>query len=180
MMHVSRFTPDPSRQAEFLGVSGRETFRRPPAVEVADLSGEPRRMMLLWEGDDQAAAYIERALGEFGVLETESVTDATPGLEAAFARNLDAFGAWMSERGATSDAMTEALEIRRLGKEASTPAEAAERGRAWELRRSRSGSATNARDRDGARHRREEAIIGFARMLHGSATDRNAASRMSP
>ena len=150
MMHVSRFTPDPSRQAEFLACLWQGDI--PSTLRLSKwlyLSGEPRRMMLLWEGDDQAAAYIERAFGEFGVLETESVTDATPGLEAAFARNLDAFGAWMSERGATSDAMTEALEIRRLGKEASTPAEAAERGRAWELRRSRSGSATNARDRDG-------------------------------
>jgi hypothetical protein len=60
-------------------------------------------MMLLWEGDDHAAAYVERA-----------------------------FGAWMSERGATTGSVTEALEIRRLGKEASTPADAAARGPAWD------------------------------------------------
>jgi hypothetical protein len=133
MMHLSRFTPDPTRQAEFLACLWQgevpSTLRMSKWLHV---SVEPLRMMLLWEGDEHAAAYVERAFGAFGVLETESVTDATPGLEAAFARDLDAFGAWMSERGATTGSVREALEIRRLGKEASTPADAAARGRAWD------------------------------------------------
>ena len=136
MMHLSRFTPDPSRQAEFLACLWQGEV--PSTLRLSKwlyLPGEPRRMMLLWEGDDHAAAYIERAFGAFGVLETEAVTDATPGLEAAFARDLDAFGAWMSERGAPTDVVAEALEIRRLGKEATTPADAAARAREWDRAR---------------------------------------------
>jgi hypothetical protein len=136
-MRVSRFTPDPSRQAEFLACLWQGDV--PSSLRLSKwlyLPGEPRRMLLLWEGDDDAAAYVERAFGTFGVLETESVTDATPGLAAAFARDLDAFGAWMSEGGATADAVAQGLEIRRLGKDAPSPAEAAARARAWTSRES--------------------------------------------
>ena len=84
-MHVSRFTPDPSRQAEFLACLWQGDV--PSSLRLSKwlyLAGEPRRMLLLWEGDDEAAAYVERAFGGFGVLDTEAVTDSTPGLAAAF------------------------------------------------------------------------------------------------
>jgi hypothetical protein len=129
--HVTRFVPDSTRTAEFLACLWQGPV---PATLRLDkwlyLSGEPRTMLLLWEGDDEAGAYIERAFGSFGDLETQTVTDATPGLAAAFARDLDAFGAWMRGGGADEQAVAAALEVRRLGLESATQEAAAAAARA--------------------------------------------------
>jgi hypothetical protein len=95
------------------------------------LPGEPREMLLLWDGDDAARAYIERAFGGFGSLDTETVTDATPGLAAALERDLDAFGRHMEARGSSPEEIAAALDVRRRGMEASSQDDAAAAGRAW-------------------------------------------------
>ena len=132
MFHVSRFTPDQTRFAEFLACLWQgEVPASLQLVKWLYLPGEPRAMLLLWEGDDDARAYVERAFGNFGALETEIVTDATSGLAAAFARDLEAFGRHMQARGSTSEAITAALDVRRRGMEASSQDDAAAAGWEW-------------------------------------------------
>jgi hypothetical protein len=132
VLHLSRFQPDTARTAEFLAClwqgSVPESFalREWLYVEVS-----PRAMVLLWEGDDEAAAYVERNFGGFGVLTTEVVTSATPGLAACLDRDLDGFGAWLAARGSTDDEIARQLDVRRRGLEAASQAEAAAGGRAW-------------------------------------------------
>ena len=131
-MFASRFTPDQSRSAEFLACLWQGPV--PESLVLSKwlyLPGEPRRMLLLWEGDDDARTYIERAFGGFGTLDTETVTDATPGLSAAFARDLDAFGRHLETTGSAPDAVATALDVRRRGMEASSQEDAAAAGRAW-------------------------------------------------
>lgn len=131
-MYATRFTPDQSRSAEFLACLWQGPV--PESLELSKwlyLPGEPRRMLILWEGDDDARAYIERAFGAFGTLDTETVTDATPGLAAAFARDLDAFGRHLETTGSSPDAIATALDVRRRGMEASSQEDAAAAGRAW-------------------------------------------------
>jgi hypothetical protein len=132
MLHVSRFTPDASRFGEFLACLWQGDV---PASLVLSkwlyLSGEPRGMLIVWEGDDVARDYVERAFGGFGALETEQVTDATPGLAAALARDLEGFGRVMQEQGATRDAIEAGLDLRRRGLHASSQEAAAAAGRAW-------------------------------------------------
>ncbi|MFI5052762.1 MAG: hypothetical protein ACHQDE_00245 [Acidimicrobiia bacterium] len=132
MFHVSRFTPDPSRFGEFLACLWQGEV---PASLVLSkwlyLPGEPRAMLILWEGDAVARDYVERAFGGFGTLETDQVTDVTPGLAAALARDLDGFGRVMQAQGATPEAIDTALDVRRRGMNASTQADAAAAGRAW-------------------------------------------------
>ena len=131
-MYATRFTPDQSRSAEFLACLWQGPV--PESLELSKwlyLPGEPRQMLILWEGDDDARAYIERAFGGFGTLDTETVTDATPGLAAAFARDLDAFGRHLETSGSSADAIATALDVRRRGMEASSQEDAAAAGRAW-------------------------------------------------
>ncbi len=139
MLHVSRFTPDPHRFGEFLACLWQGPV---PADLVLHrwlyLQGQPRSMLMLWEGDRSAEAYVERAFGTFGALDTEPVTDATPGLAACFARDLDAFGQYLrSERGADEAAVRVQLDVRRRGLEAPTPEAAAAAGRAWQAEQDR-------------------------------------------
>jgi hypothetical protein len=131
-VYATRFTPDQSRSAEFLACLWQGPV--PESLELSKwlyLPGEPRRMLILWDGDDDARAYIERAFGSFGTLTTETVTDATPGLAAAFARDLDAFGRHLETTGSSPDAIAHALDVRRRGMEASSQEDAAAAGRAW-------------------------------------------------
>ena len=134
--HVSRFTPDESRFAEFLACLWQGPV--PASLKLSKwlyLPGEPRAMLLVWEGDDDARAYVDRALGRFGALDTEVVTDATPGMAAALARDLDAFARTMEARGAAPGEVAAALDVRRRGMEASTQAAAAAAGREWAAER---------------------------------------------
>jgi hypothetical protein len=129
---ASTFTPDQSRFAEFLAC-----LWQGPVPETLELSKwlylphEPRQMLLLWDGDADAYEYIERAFGAFGTLHTETVTDATPGLAAALARDLRAFGRHMEETGSSPAAIHAGLDVRRRGLEAATQDAAAAAGRAW-------------------------------------------------
>jgi hypothetical protein len=129
---VSRFQPDPGRGPEFLACLWQGDV--PSDLRLHRwlyIEGDRREMLLLWEGDDAAKAYVERAFGGFGVLRTETVTDATPGLRACFERDLDAFRRWLSERGTAADQIATQLEVRRRGLEARSQEEAVVAARAW-------------------------------------------------
>lgn len=131
-MQLSRFQPDTDRTGEFLA----DLWQGPvPATLVLHqwlyVDTSPREILLLWEGDDEARAYVERAIGGFGTLTTQLVTDATEGLALCFRRDLDGFGRWLAERGATDAEIRRQLDVRRRGLEAETPEAAVAAGRAW-------------------------------------------------
>jgi hypothetical protein len=117
MLYLSRFVPDPTRTGEFLAC-----LWQGPVPDDLTLhrwlytTGSPPSMVLVWEGDDSASEYVQRAFGGFGGLTTEAMidatvmTDATPGLAACLARDLDG---------------------RRRGLEAPSQEAAAVAGRAW-------------------------------------------------
>lgn len=132
MLHVSRFKPDASRFGEFLAclwqgdVPDSLVLHRWLYVEV-----EPREMLLYWDGDEAALAWIDQAFGGFGELRHEVVSDGTAGLAAALERDLDGFGRWLARRGSTPAEVDVQLEVRRLGLYAANQEEAAAGGRAW-------------------------------------------------
>jgi hypothetical protein len=88
-------------------------------------------MVMIWEGGPDAEAFVARAFGGFGQIETHAVTDATPGMALAIARDLDGFERWMSERGAAPAEIARQIDLRRRGKQAPDLAAAAAAGRAW-------------------------------------------------
>jgi len=132
MLHLSHFEPDSARFPEFLACLWQGPV--PPDLHLVKwlyLEGESPRMAVLWEGDAAAEAYMEQAFGGFGAFATTVVEDATPGLAAAFARDLDAFGEWTRARGATDEEVDRALDVRRRGRDAPDQDAAAAAGRAW-------------------------------------------------
>ena len=133
VLHVSRFVPDAPRMSEWLACLWQGDV--PAGLKLERwlyLQTEPRGMLVMWEGDDEATAYMERAFGSFGEFTTEVVVDNTAGLAAALARDLDEFGATMDRQGLSPDAIASALDLRRRGKEASSQEAAAAAGRAWQ------------------------------------------------
>ena len=133
MLHHSMFEPDQSRIGAWLAC----LWQGPAPAELVIrgwyyLPGEPRRIVMVWDGGPDAEAYVTRAFGGFGKIETHTVTDATQGLALAIARDLDGFGAWMRERGSPEDEIARQVDLRRRGRDAASQAEAAERGAAWQ------------------------------------------------
>jgi hypothetical protein len=132
VLHVSRFRPDAARFGEFLAclwqgdVPDSLVLHRWLYVEV-----EPREMLLYWDGDDAALAWIDQAFGGFGGLSHEVVTDGTAGLAAALERDLDAFGRWLARRGSTPAEVETQLDVRRRGLYATSQEAAAAAGRDW-------------------------------------------------
>jgi hypothetical protein len=139
MLQLTRFTPDPNRMSEFLACLWQGPV--PEDLRLHKwlyLAGEPRAMLVLWEGDSDAQVYIERAFGSFGELQSEPVTDATPGLAAAFERDLEAFGEFLRESRAVPEPQIAAqLDLRRRGLEAPSQEAALAAGRAWEAEQDR-------------------------------------------
>ena len=132
MMNLSRFRPDPTRSAEFLA----GLWQGPAPEDLVlhrwlYLEGEPREMVLLWEGGDGAREWVERSFGDFGVLTSEPVSDSTGGLAACLARDLDGFGEWLRGRGTGEEEIARQFDVRRRGLEANTRDGALEAGRQW-------------------------------------------------
>ena len=133
MLYHYRFRPDTSRTAEFLA-----SLWQGPVPEDLRLhrwlyvDGDPRQMVLIWEGGELARQWVERCFGSFGEITAETVTDNTPGLAACLARDLDGFGEWLRQRGDRSeDEIVVQLDVRRRGLQASSHQEAIEAGQAW-------------------------------------------------
>jgi hypothetical protein len=132
MVRLTQFQPDTDRTGEFLAVLWQGQVPKSLILHKwLYLDSSPRTILLLWEGDDDASAYVERVFGGFGILTTQAVTDATPGLALCFDRDLNGFGRWLAERGATEAEIERQLEVRRKGREAPTPELAISAGRAW-------------------------------------------------
>jgi hypothetical protein len=89
-------------------------------------------MMLVWDaGDAEARAWMEGRLTPFGELETWEADDASPGMDAAIRRDIDAFGTWMTNRGASPTDAARQVALRRAGMTARDWAEAAVAARTW-------------------------------------------------
>jgi hypothetical protein len=132
MLHHSHFQPDTARIGEWLAC----LWQGPAPADLVIrqwlyLPGEPRSMIMVWDGGAAAEAFVERAFGGFGQIETHRVTDATPGMALAVARDLDGFDAWMTERGASRAEIDRQIDLRRRGRDAPSQAAAAEAGAAW-------------------------------------------------
>jgi hypothetical protein len=95
------------------------------------LPGSPRRMMMVWEGDEAAKAFVDRTFSDFCRVETEVVTDATPGMQCAFARDLEGFETWMRDRGDPPEMIGRWVELRRRGRDSPSLSEALAAARAW-------------------------------------------------
>jgi hypothetical protein len=132
VLYLYRFRPDSSRFAEFLA-----NLWQGPVPEDLRLhrwlyvDSEPRQMVLIWEGGDEARRWVQRCFGTFGELTAETITDSTPGLAACLERDLDAFGQWLRDRGSSEVDIARQLDVRRRGLEASSPEAAVEAGQAW-------------------------------------------------
>jgi hypothetical protein len=132
MLHHSVFHPDFDRVGEWLAC----LWQGPAPADLVVrqwlyLPGEPRGMVMLWEGGADAEAYVERAFGGYGRIETHVVTDATPGMVHAIARDLSGFEQWMRDRGAPAEEVARQVDLRRRGKAAPDQTAAAAEGRAW-------------------------------------------------
>jgi hypothetical protein len=135
MLYVSRLVPDPDRMAEF--VAGLWHGPVPEDLVLHRwiyLDAKPRQMLLIWEGDEAAARFIEERFGSFGSFTTEAAADGTGGLAACFARDLPGFGSWFRGYSAGSeDTIAAELELRDGGMRAGTLDDAREWGRAWRV-----------------------------------------------
>jgi hypothetical protein len=135
VFHVTRFMPDQDRMSEFIACLWQGPV--PEDLVVHEwLYLQPRGMLLIWEGDEAGAAYVERAFGGFGSLETETVTNATRGLVTCMERDLEGFGSFLRTRGSNEEDITAQLDLRRRGLNAATLDEAAAAGRSWRAERS--------------------------------------------
>jgi hypothetical protein len=133
MLHVSRYEPDPTRFGEFLACLWQGEV--PADLRIRSwiyLAGPQQRMMLVWEAEEEGAAWVERAFASFGRFETEaSAQDATDGMQLALDRDLDGFATWLRDRNRPETEIERAVDVRRRGMEAPDFDAAAAAGRAW-------------------------------------------------
>jgi hypothetical protein len=137
VLHLTRFEPDPARSPEFLARLWQG--RVPAAFALRSWlypEDEPGVVLLLWEGDDSAGAYVERTFAAFGRTSTSRLRDATPAMAACMARDLEGFGAFLAG-GSNPDEVARQVELRRRGLNAASPEEAGEAGRAWAAEQAR-------------------------------------------
>lgn len=132
MLRLSQFQPDIHRTGEFLAVLWQGQVPKSLTLDKwLYLESPPRTILLVWEGDDDPRAYVERVFGGFGVLTTQVVTDATEGLALCFDRVLDGFGRWLAERGTPEAEIERQLAVGGQGRDLPTPDLAISAGRAW-------------------------------------------------
>jgi len=135
MTFLSRFSVDDARQHEWIACLWQGSV--PASMTVRSwlyLPGEPRTVLLIWDGDDDARRWVDRTFGPFGRLHTEQVADATPGMAMAVDRDLVGFERWLRTQDViemTADEQRRQVELRRRGSAAASPAEAIEAARQW-------------------------------------------------
>jgi hypothetical protein len=135
VLHHSVFAPDRVRTGEWIA----SLWQGPAPADLIIrhwlyLPGQPPRMVMVWDGDAESEAFVERVFGGFGKIETHVVTDATAGMAYAVARDLGAFGDWMTMRGAAAEEVARQVDLRRRGRDAPDQTTAEAEGRAWTQR----------------------------------------------
>jgi hypothetical protein len=132
MLHLSRFQPDSDHFPEFLACLWQGPV--PASLELKlyyYVDVQPLEMVLVWEGDDTARSFMERAFGGFGNFTIEGISDRTPAMAAALARDLEGFGGIMAEWDQSAEQIERGLDVRRRGMQAASQEDARAAARAW-------------------------------------------------
>jgi len=132
MLYHTTFSMTPGRASEWLACLWQGP--RPTDLKVHDwltLAGEPPMKVLIWEGGDEARAFVERAFGGFGQIVTREASSST-GMAFAVARDLAGYEQMMVERKTDPAKLRREVDIRRRGMDAPDQASAIAAGRAWE------------------------------------------------
>lgn len=131
MLYHTTFLIDPDRVNEWLACLWQGPAPADLKVrEWLSLAGEPRTAILIWEGGDEALAFVERAYGGFGQVETQAATPST-GMASAIARDIEGYERMMTERNVDAAEIARQVDLRRRGMEAPDQASACAAARAW-------------------------------------------------
>lgn len=131
MLYHTTFVVDPDRVNEWLACLWQGPAPADLKVhEWMTLAGEPRIAILIWEGGEEAFAFVERAYGGFGRVETRQASPST-GMASAIARDLDGYERMMKERNVDPAEIARQVDLRRRGMEAPDQASASAAARAW-------------------------------------------------
>lgn len=129
MLYVSMLTSDRERDPELWATVWQAKAPDTLTLHAAyNLGGDKR--LFVWEGETVADLQYMDRFNAVGVLETQPVFDRTEGWRDAFAGDLDCFAERMGPRARTP-AGEAALDLRRRGLEAPTPAVARRLAREW-------------------------------------------------
>ena len=132
MLYLSRFTPESERVTDWIAALWQGPV--PQSLTIRHylyLESDGLVISLLWEGDDDAVAFMRRTFETFGEFTVESAIDNTTGLQLAMARDLETFGNRMLARGEDPAEVERALDLRRRGTLAATQDDAVAAARAW-------------------------------------------------
>ena len=91
---------------------------------------KPHTAILIWEGGDEAKAFIDRVFGAFGQLEHQEVTSSS-GMASAFTRDLEAYEIMMMARGGDESDIKRQVDLRRRAMAAPTTEAAIAAARDW-------------------------------------------------
>ena len=91
---------------------------------------KPHTAILIWEGDDEARAFVDRVFGAFGELETREVTSSS-GMASAFARDVDGYERMMQARGVDAGEIRRQVDLRKRAMAAPDPDAALAAARDW-------------------------------------------------
>ena len=132
MIYMTKFNLDTSRSSEWLAVlwqgPGPAKMKVREWLTLKDV--KPHTAILIWEGDEEALAFVERVYGGFGKIETQEVTSSS-GMAAAIARDLNAYETMMNGRGGDPKEIARQVDLRRRGMDAPSPSAAIEAAHAW-------------------------------------------------
>lgn len=131
MIYHTTFVIDPKQVNEWLACLWQGPA--PADLKVREwltLAGEPRTAILIWEGGEDARAFVERAYGGFGQVTTREATSST-GMASAIARDLAGYEAMMKARNTDPVELARQVDLRRRGMNAPDQAAAREAARAW-------------------------------------------------
>ncbi|MGE0881478.1 MAG: hypothetical protein AB7L13_24635 [Acidimicrobiia bacterium] len=134
MLFVSRFSIAAPRYAEWLACLWQGPAPRGITLRsYFHLGGEPKRMVVIWDAaDDAAAAEMTALFAEFGEFTSDAASDTTSGLAACLARDLDAFAAVLRSRGTDEAIVQRDIDLRRRGFEAPSRQAAIDEAHRWE------------------------------------------------
>lgn len=131
MLYHTTFVVDADKVNEWLACLWQGPAPKNLKVrEWLTLAGEPRIAVLLWEGDEEAYAFVERAYAGFGRIETRIATPSS-GMASAIARDLAGYERMMVERKADPTEIARQVDLRRRGMDAPDQESAKAAARAW-------------------------------------------------
>ena len=131
MIYHTTFVIDPDRVNEWLACLWQGPSPADLKVrEWLSLTGEPRTAILIWEGGEEARAFVERAFGSFGRAETREATSSS-GMASAIARDLDGYERMMNERKSDPAEIARQVDLRQRGMAAPDQASAKVAAQAW-------------------------------------------------